>query len=231
MASGLTESLARRCATLQFSDLPPEVVDTARLCILDWLGVTLAGSTESGPTILLDLQTPVAKDGVRVIGHPDIRLSARDAALVNGTSSHVLDFDDVNTVAHLVAMAALQGSTTVIHDADAHDSEVIALRDKVTVVGDGGSGAPTRVEIITTDGTRLSTAHDVTTPDADTVRMRDRVRAKFRAVAAPVLGDQRVEAAIATVDSLHQDGDLSRLLEAISLRTTGHARSQADCPR
>jgi 2-methylcitrate dehydratase PrpD len=87
------------------------------------------------------------------------------------------------SVAHLVAMAALRRPTTVILDADAHDPDVVAMRDKVTVVGDGGSGAPTRVDITTGDGRQLSTAVDVNTPDADFDRTRERVHAKF--VASP----------------------------------------------
>jgi 2-methylcitrate dehydratase PrpD len=438
MTSGLTVSLAKRCVAMQFSDLPQDVVDTAQLCILDWLGVTLAGSGEPAPTIVLDLQNQAGADGVRVIGHPGIRLSARDAALVNGTSSHVLDFDDVNTVlighpsaailaaaiavaeslnrtgqqlitafvagyetacrvaaavgpasylrgfhntatigtfgaaaaaahligldteqtatalglaatqaaglgcmvgtmtksfhagracqngivaaelaaagftahqaaieapkgfaaaatgycdeaaaladppqgwhllnnlfkfdascymthsalagirdlmagngldaddvaavrvhlgdleiatcakpqpqtglevkfsvAHLVAMAALHRPTTVIQDADARDPDVVALRGKITVVGDGSSGAPSRVDVTTTDGRQLSAAHDVNTPDPDTARTRDRVHRKFRAVVATILGDERAAAVIAATESLDEHPDLGRLL-------------------
>ncbi len=98
MTETLTERLAQRYAAVEFADLPQLVVDTAQLCVLDWLGVTLAGSSEPGPRILLDMHSPVETGGASVIGHPGVRLSARDAALINGTSSHVLDFDDVNTV-------------------------------------------------------------------------------------------------------------------------------------
>jgi 2-methylcitrate dehydratase PrpD len=118
------------------------------------------------------------------------------------------------SVAHLVAMAALQRPTTVIDDADAHDPAVIAFRDKVTVIADGSSGAPTRVDVATTDGRRLSTAHDVNTPDPDTTRTRDRVHDKFRAVVAPLLGEERAAALIVATASLHEDADLSRLLTA-----------------
>jgi len=438
MTAALTESLAKRCAALRFTDLPDEVVDVAQLCILDWLGVTLAGSSEPGPTILLGLQSPAAENGVSVIGHPGVRLSVQDAALVNGTSSHVLDFDDVNTVlighpsvailgaalavaeslklsgrqlitafvagyetacrvaaavgptsylrgfhntatigtfgaaaaaahlmnldaertqtalglaatqaaglgcmvgtmtkslhagracqngvfaarlaergftanqsaieapkgfaatatghcddaagladppcgwhvlnnlfkfdascymthsalagirdlmatnaftaddlsairvhlgdleiatcalprpqtglevkfsvAHLVAMAALQRPTTVIDDADAHDPDVVALRSKVTVTADGTSGAPTLVEVTLKDGGRMTAAHDVNTPDPDIEKTRDRVWEKFLAVTEPLLGDERAQAVIAAAASLRQDTDLSGLL-------------------
>jgi 2-methylcitrate dehydratase PrpD len=69
----------------------------ARLCVLDWLGVTVVGSREPAPqTLLRTLAPPAAADGASVVGH-GVRVSPLQAALVNGTSSHVLDFDDVNT--------------------------------------------------------------------------------------------------------------------------------------
>ena len=97
-AHGLTAQLAKRCAALEFADLSDEVAATAQLCVLDWLGVTLAGSGEPGPEMLLRLARPVSDGGASVIGHPGLRLAVEEAALINGTSSHVLDFDDVNAV-------------------------------------------------------------------------------------------------------------------------------------
>ncbi|MFZ0714289.1 MmgE/PrpD family protein [Mycobacterium sp.] len=115
--SGLTIGLAKRSATLSFDQLPDDVIAMARLCVLDWLGVTLAGSHEPAARILLQTLAPSAvEDGASVFGHA-IRVSPRQAALINGTSSHVLDFDDVNatlighpSVAILGAVLALAES-------------------------------------------------------------------------------------------------------------------------
>jgi 2-methylcitrate dehydratase PrpD len=115
--SGLTVDLAKRSAALSFDQLPDDVIAMARLCVLDWLGVTLAGSHEPAPCILLQTLEPGAvEDGASVFGHA-IRVSPRQAALINGTSSHVLDFDDVNatlighpSVAILGAVLALAES-------------------------------------------------------------------------------------------------------------------------
>lgn len=425
--SGLTSELAERSAGLSFDQLPDDVVAMARLCVLDWLGVTVVGSREPAPQTLLRTLAPDAiADGVSVIGH-GVRVSPLHAALVNGTSSHVLDFDDVNatlighpsvailgavlalaeslrcsgpeflcafvagyettcrvaaaigplsylrgfhhtgtigtlgaaaacarllsldagqtttavalaatqaaglgcmvgtmsksfhagkacengllaallaqngftanesaiesakgfaatasgqcdsaaalaepplgwhilsnlfkfdascymthstlagirelraqqelntdevaeirlrlgdlefatcalprpttgleikfSVAHLAAMAALGRSTMVIDDAAAGDSAVIALRDKVTVTGDGTSGAPTLVEVILNDGTRLTTAHDVNTPERDLALQRQRLEQKFRTITTAHLGADRAAAVIAAVET------------------------------
>jgi len=105
------------------------------------------------------------------------------------------------SVAHLAAMAALGRSTMVIDDPAAGDAAVIALRDKVTVTDDGISGAPTLVEVILNDGSRLTTAHDVNTPERDLALQRRRLEQKFRAITTPHLGADRAEAVIADVQT------------------------------
>jgi 2-methylcitrate dehydratase PrpD len=115
--TGLTSELAERSAELSFDRLPDNVVAMARLCVLDWLGVTVVGSHEPAPRTLLRTLAPEAvAEGASVIGH-GVRVSPLRAALVNGTSSHVLDFDDVNatlighpSVAILGAVLALAES-------------------------------------------------------------------------------------------------------------------------
>jgi 2-methylcitrate dehydratase PrpD len=115
MADGFTAAVAARVAGLVLADLPDDVVEVARQCALDWLGVTLAGSREPAAAIAL---AAVCDDhpgdrGATVAGTP-VRLPALEAALVNGTASHALDYDDVNavmvghpTVAVLPAVLAL----------------------------------------------------------------------------------------------------------------------------
>jgi 2-methylcitrate dehydratase PrpD len=42
--TGLTSELAERSFGLSFDQLPDDVIAMARLCVLDWLGVTVVGS-------------------------------------------------------------------------------------------------------------------------------------------------------------------------------------------
>lgn len=110
--AGLTAALAARSSALDFAELPGDVVELSRQALTDWFGVTVAGSREPAVVALLDVLAP-AGEGATVIGHGR-RLPPRDAALVNGVASHVLDFDDVHllgpchvTVAVLPAVLAL----------------------------------------------------------------------------------------------------------------------------
>jgi 2-methylcitrate dehydratase PrpD len=93
----LAHELARRSAALQFEDLPADAVQWAKVGILDTVGVTVAGSTEPCARIVGE----VAAGGGASLGQSLIfgtaaRTSALDAALINGTAAHALDFDDCN---------------------------------------------------------------------------------------------------------------------------------------
>ena len=66
----------------------------ARTCLLDWLGVTIAGAREPVVERLVACAEPPARGrGHRLIGRRE-RLGRDDALLVNGTAGHALDYDD-----------------------------------------------------------------------------------------------------------------------------------------
>ena len=94
-ASGLTASVIRlsRAAAM---DIPPATLEMAKLCVLDWFGLALAGSREPVSALLRDA---ALADGARptatVMGYGRV-FSPRQAALVNGAAGHALDYDDVN---------------------------------------------------------------------------------------------------------------------------------------
>ncbi|MBI2765597.1 MAG: MmgE/PrpD family protein [Chloroflexi bacterium] len=93
----VTREIANAARAIRFANLPEDVVFLARQCVLDWLGVTLAGA---GEPLSRMVREQAASEG----GHPQAtligsggRVSLQQAALVNGAASHALDFDDVHT--------------------------------------------------------------------------------------------------------------------------------------
>ena len=115
----LTLKLAENSMSFTHDALPHEAVEVARHCFLDWLGVTLAGSSEPLTRILLD-------DAVAAGGNPQAtiigdgrKVSMQQAALINGSAGHALDYDDVHllmpghptvpVVPALLALAEHQG--------------------------------------------------------------------------------------------------------------------------
>ncbi len=91
---GLAQFLGSKVAAMQFEQLPAEAVHWARVGILDTVGVTLAGAIE--PCARLLTQALGTSAGHAVIFGTDLRCNPLDAALINGTASHALDFDDCN---------------------------------------------------------------------------------------------------------------------------------------
>jgi 2-methylcitrate dehydratase PrpD len=95
---GLARELAVRITALEYSDLPEEAIYWGKIAVLDTIGVTLAGALEDGPRIL-DEVLGLPDSGPSLVFGTSRRASALDAALVNGTAAHALDFD--NTAASL----------------------------------------------------------------------------------------------------------------------------------
>ncbi len=117
----LTRSLAGRASSLGYEDLPGPVREVARQCVLDYLGVAIAGAEDPLVRILLDEMAEAGGSAqASVIGH-SIRLPVLSAALVNGAAAHALDYDDVNMampghpsvaiLPGLLALAELKGSS------------------------------------------------------------------------------------------------------------------------
>jgi 2-methylcitrate dehydratase PrpD len=74
---------------------PPEAIAVAKRCIIDGLGVMLAGSTQPACVMLAEHARALgAKPAASVVGLQPFKTSLSTAALVNGTSGHALDWDD-----------------------------------------------------------------------------------------------------------------------------------------
>ncbi|MFC1932719.1 MmgE/PrpD family protein [Chloroflexota bacterium] len=88
-----TEELARYGTRLTYGQLPDKVIDTAKIAILDCLGVTVAGCQEIPSRIISEYVSGSAKAEAGVIGS-GFKTAADQAAWANGTSGHALDYDD-----------------------------------------------------------------------------------------------------------------------------------------
>jgi 2-methylcitrate dehydratase PrpD len=92
----IIEGIAERIAAIGYIDLPADAVHWAKVAILDTVGVTLAGAAEPCTQIVERVLATGTGSGECLIFGSDRRASALDAALINGTASHALDFDDVS---------------------------------------------------------------------------------------------------------------------------------------
>ena len=90
----LALELAKRINALRYDSLPAEAVHWAKIGILDTVGVTLAGAREDCARIVDGIAARGAT-GPSLIFGGNRRTAPLEAALVNGTASHALDFDDM----------------------------------------------------------------------------------------------------------------------------------------
>ena len=91
----VTRPLAAFASSLTFEQIPDPVALVAKQCILDWIGVTLAGAQDELTQILLDYaRSEGCGDHATLIGL-GTRGSVSQAALINGSAGHALDYDDV----------------------------------------------------------------------------------------------------------------------------------------
>jgi 2-methylcitrate dehydratase PrpD len=88
--------IAERIGAIHYDGLPPEAVRWAKAAILDTVGVTLAGAAEPCAQIAAGVLGLGQAGGDCLIFGSDRRAAPLDAALVNGTAAHALDFDDVS---------------------------------------------------------------------------------------------------------------------------------------
>jgi 2-methylcitrate dehydratase PrpD len=87
-------ALARYVAQGRFADLPAPAVRAAGFAIRDGLGVILAGLAEPSGRLVADVVSEEAARGrATVIGRGHLT-SPANAAFVNATTAHALDFDD-----------------------------------------------------------------------------------------------------------------------------------------
>jgi len=100
---GSTQSLAEFIVNLKFEDIPQNVIDQAKKCFLDWLGVALGGTNYPIADILTEFAGDIGgKEQATILGK-GIRTNILNAALANGAISHVLDFDDthIDSICHI----------------------------------------------------------------------------------------------------------------------------------
>ena len=116
------------------------------------------------------------------------------------------------------AMALLGDDTAdmaAYTDARMLDAELVALRDRVTVVPDAGRFATcSKVVITTTAGDRLEAEDDTGRPADDLAIQRARLTSKFRGLATPVVGSARADA---LVDAVATVADLPSIRELMAL--------------
>ncbi|NOY16429.1 MAG: MmgE/PrpD family protein [Gammaproteobacteria bacterium] len=108
----IARELVDYCASIEFEMLPNDVIEAAKVQILDCLGVGLAGVKARGIAELVHINSAWGgREESAVIGH-NLSLPAPNAAQINATIMHARDFDDGHPAA-LVHPGAISVATAL----------------------------------------------------------------------------------------------------------------------
>jgi 2-methylcitrate dehydratase PrpD len=118
----VTRILARYLVVARTEDLPADVRHEGLRTFLNWLGCAVGSARHEAVSIAIDALGPFSgPPQAGILGRSE-RMDVLHAALINGISSHVFDFDDT----HL---------KTVIHPAGPVASAILALAELKPVSG------------------------------------------------------------------------------------------------
>ena len=124
--TAITQGLIEHAGTIEWGLLPVDVREIGRQCVLDWIGVTLAASADALPRLLIDeALADGGKPLATVVGH-SLRVAPLQAALINGATSHVLDYDDGNLMIFHASAAILPGLLALGEVEGANGAQVVA---------------------------------------------------------------------------------------------------------
>ncbi len=121
-AKDVTRTLARHIVGAKAADLPTSVRKEASRTLLNWVGCTVGGSRHETVGIAISALAPFSGPAqASILGRKE-RLDILNTALINGISSHVLDYDDTH-------------SHNIVHPAGPVLSAILALSEHHPVSG------------------------------------------------------------------------------------------------
>jgi 2-methylcitrate dehydratase PrpD len=98
MPIALTRGLGSFIAGLRYEEIPKDALAFIHTGFADCIGVMIAGAREPAPRLLRAMLAPTGGEATLLFGAG--RAPAPEAAWINGTAAHALDFDDVGQRGH-----------------------------------------------------------------------------------------------------------------------------------
>ena len=98
MSEPLTKSLGSFVSRIRLEAIPPAALRVVHTGFVDCVGTLIAGSIEEPPRLLHKALAPAPGDATLYLVGP--RVSVPEAAWINGTAAHALDYDDVSLRGH-----------------------------------------------------------------------------------------------------------------------------------
>jgi 2-methylcitrate dehydratase PrpD len=131
-ARDVTGRLARYVVATRFHDLPERVRREIGRSLLNWLGVAVGGSRHEAVKIALAAVMPFGGPPQAGLFGRSERLDVINAALINGISSHVFDFDDTDLLTAVHPSAPVMPTALALAELNP-----VSGRDLITAIAMG----------------------------------------------------------------------------------------------
>ncbi|MEX2323716.1 MAG: MmgE/PrpD family protein [Acidimicrobiia bacterium] len=137
MADGLVHALGNFAASTRSAGLGADLVQDAKERLLDIIGNALAATSEQPSQIVLAVAREAGgAEQATAMGQAD-RLPAANAALVNGTLAHALDFDDTHLPSVLHPSASIIPAALAVAETEGSSGgdllTAVAIGDEICV--------------------------------------------------------------------------------------------------
>ena len=124
--TGNGQAIGTFIAAAHTRTIPPEVLDAARLCLADWMGVAIGAAAEPAGRIVRETVSQWHTNGRSTVLF-GATAAAPFAALANGTLAHCLDFDDTYVDAVTHTSAPVWAATLALgEETEATEAEMLA---------------------------------------------------------------------------------------------------------
>jgi 2-methylcitrate dehydratase PrpD len=122
----VTKKLAEFASKISFNELPRDVVEHAKLCILDWLGAALAGSASPVAKVIAAFVKGFEGVGKATVIRTSLKAHPAIAALANGVMGHAVEMDDIHREALIhPAAPVVPAALAVAEHEDVHGRDLI----------------------------------------------------------------------------------------------------------
>jgi 2-methylcitrate dehydratase PrpD len=150
---------AKNLVNIRYEDLPAGVVEATKKQVLDLWGVALGGFSQPGPKELREIICDWGgKEESSIIGCKQ-KVPAPNAAHVNATMAHALDYDDVHETAIIHPGVAITPTCMAIAEKEGN----VSGKEFITAIA-LGADMMCRLALATTPGTRpVNTGWHLTT--------------------------------------------------------------------
>ncbi|MDI7259276.1 MAG: MmgE/PrpD family protein [Thermodesulfobacteriota bacterium] len=113
-----TRALAQFASELTYEKIPSSVIERMKLCLLDTFGCGLFGSTLPWAIVIADFAQELGGKQESIIWGRNVKVSAPNAALANGTAVHSFELDDLH-------------KTSIVHPGGIATTSALAMAERI----------------------------------------------------------------------------------------------------